>query len=102
MEENPRPRTPAAIFLALLLFAIAIAAPFIGAIYAEQETGDSWRVLGHMVKWFFGGIAAAVGGIIFTIFGARRAPRSWLTGTAIIIAGMLGVVMLLMVANMSS
>jgi hypothetical protein len=101
LEENPRPRTPAAIYVALLLFSFAIGSPFIGVYYAELETGDSWRTLAHLLKWVLGGFAAIVAGINFTNVGARRAPRSWLTATAIIIGVMLGVLMLVLILSMN-
>jgi cytochrome bd-type quinol oxidase subunit 2 len=99
--ENARPRTPASIFVALLLFSFAIGSPFIGVRYAEQETSDSWRTLDQLARWVVGGFAAVVAGIIFTIVGARRAPRSWITATAIIVAVMLGVLMLVLILSMN-
>jgi uncharacterized oligopeptide transporter (OPT) family protein len=82
----PPARTPPSIVFALLLFAFAIATPFMGLIDARDAKGGGWASFGVVVGWLFAGAAAAFTGIICTFVGARLTPRSGWTALAIVLA----------------
>ena len=97
----PAASTPPSIVFALLLFGFAIASPFIGEFDARDARGDGgWATLGVFLGWMFAGAAAAFIGIICTIVGARRSPRSGWTVCAVLLSFLagLGFLSLLMLA----
>jgi hypothetical protein len=91
----PPAGTPPSIVFALLLFSFAIATPFIGELDARDAKGDGgWASLGVFLGWMLAGAAAAFAGIVCTIVGARRAPRSGWTGFAVFLAILAGIAFL--------
>jgi uncharacterized oligopeptide transporter (OPT) family protein len=100
VRGETRANTPASIYLALLLFAFTIAAPFIGEYSATHGRHDGWGALQAFLPWMLAGATAAFIGIICTIVGARRAPRSGFTILAVLLAS-LATLMFLMLLGLS-
>ena len=89
----PAARTPASIVLALLLFAFAIATPVIGIAGGSGKT-DGFQIFGTFLLWLMAGGLAACVGIVCTIVGAWRGPRTGATTFAIVLAGLLSLPLL--------
>lgn len=96
VRGETRANTPASIYLALLLFAFTIATPFIGEYSASHARHDGWGALQALLPWMLAGAAAAFIGIICTIAGARRSPRSGFTILAILLASLAGLMFLML------
>jgi len=99
--EVPRPQTPASIWFALFCFGFAIAAPFIGGLKAEMSHGDGWQSIGIVLIWALIGGAAAVVGIICTIVGAWRSPRTIATMFTIALACVFGLGLLVFLGSLA-
>jgi hypothetical protein len=97
-----RHRTPPAIHFALLLFVFAIASPFIGSLAPGGSNGDGWHTIGVLFQWVLAGAAAALLGIVCTVIGAWRGPRSGTTALAILLASLFGLGFLLFLASILS
>lgn len=99
-EAETPAETPGSIYVALLLFAFAVATPFIATFIAGHGNvrHDGWGELGLFVQWTLAGAVAAFVAIISTIIGARRGPRSGLTMLAIVLAGLGGLLFLFFLA----
>ena len=95
VRAETRAFTPPSIYLALLLFAFAIASPFIGEFRASHARHDGWGALAAFLPWLLAGAAAAFLGIVSTIVGARHAPRSGFTILAIVLASLAGLMFLM-------
>jgi uncharacterized oligopeptide transporter (OPT) family protein len=101
VRGETRANTPPSIYLALLLFAFAIASPFIGEFRASHARHDGWGALAAFLPWLLAGAASAFLGIVSTIVGARRSPRSGFTIFAILLAS-LASLMFLMLLGLAS
>ncbi len=86
--NGPRADSPLATRVALVLLPFAFAAPYIGA-FIEDHTGGGTMILGLFFAWLLMGVGAGALGIVCTIIGAWRGPRSWPTRIAIALAGLL-------------
>ena len=96
-----RATTPPSIFLALLMFAFVVATPFLADIDARDAKGDGgWATLRVMLGWMLAGGIATIVGIVCTVVGARRSPRSAWTALAIFIAFFASVAVLYFVLRM--
>ncbi|HET9861819.1 MAG TPA: hypothetical protein VFP37_00130 [Steroidobacteraceae bacterium] len=94
----PAARTSLAIYLALALFAFAVATPFLAGLDARDAPRDGWAGLGVFVKWMAVGGASALLGIVCTIIGARRGANTPLTMIATLLAGIAGIGFLALLA----
>ena len=81
----PQARTPPSIVVALLAFAVAIAAHVNGVAGGSNKT-EGYQYLVTMVSSFATGGFATFVGIVCTIIGAWRGPRSGATMIAIMLA----------------
>ena len=95
MPPPPRAATPVSIVFALLLFGFAIATPVIGIAQGSGKH-DGFQVFGTFLLWLMGGGVAAVAGILCTIIGAWRGPRTGATTVAIVLAALLTLPLLFM------
>lgn len=77
------PRTSPVTYLALGLIAFAVAAPFIGNWLQDLSPDGANTILGAFFAWSLAGLAAGTLGVLCTIFGAWRAPRSAVTILAV-------------------
>lgn len=100
--EFPARGTPASIVLALVCFAFAVAAPFIGSFSADHAQHDGWGALRAFLPWLLAGAAAAMVGIVCTFVGAARGPRNGLTILAIVVACLFGLGFLTLLASMAT
>jgi hypothetical protein len=82
---NANPSTPASIVLALVLFAFAIATPVFGLVGASGKS-DGFQIFGTFLLWLMAGGVVAFAGIICTLVGAWRGPRTGATVFAIVLA----------------
>jgi hypothetical protein len=99
-DQGARPTTPASIGFALLCFAFAVVAPFIGGYKAGHARADGWGALAAFLPWVFAAAGAAFVGLISTIVGAWRGPRSVATIIAIVISCLFGFGFLALLANL--
>jgi drug/metabolite transporter (DMT)-like permease len=98
MAEAPRPRTSPIIFVAMGLMVFAVAAPFIGSFIQDMSPDGQNVMLGAFFGWSLAGLAAGGLGVICTIVGARRAPRSRSAILAIVMAVLLVVAVISLMA----
>lgn len=96
-DEVSPARTPASIVLALLLFGFAIATPVIGIAQGSGKN-DGFQIFGTFLLWLLGGGVAVFAGIICTIVGAWRGPRTGATTFAIVLAALLSLPLLYFLA----
>ncbi len=89
----PQARTPSSIVVALLLFAFAIATPVVGLVGGSGKT-DGFQIFGTFLLWLMAGGVAACVGIVCTIVGAWRSPRTGATTFAIVLAVLLSLPLL--------
>jgi uncharacterized oligopeptide transporter (OPT) family protein len=102
VRGETRANTPPSIQLALLLFVFAIATPFIGILIAGSGQRDGFQIFGTFLLWLLGGAAASFAGIICTLIGARRGPRSGATILAIVLSCLLSLPLLYFLARASA
>ncbi len=81
--------TPASIQIALLLFVIAIAVP-VFALTSVRHSQDGFKIFGTFLLSLGAGGVAALIGIICTVVGAMREPRSAWTRLAVVLACIAG------------
>jgi len=89
VPQTARPATPGSVAFALHCFAIAVIVPLM-ALFAEHKGNDGAGALGPLLFGLLAGAVAALLGIICTIVGARRQPRSVATMIAIVLACLFG------------
>jgi uncharacterized oligopeptide transporter (OPT) family protein len=95
VAEDPRLATPRSIVFALPLLVFSFASPFIGG-YLSDLTPDDTVILGAFVAWLLAGLTAGFLGIVCTVIGARRSPRSGLTILTVVLAAILALVVLIL------
>jgi hypothetical protein len=95
--SGSRPVTPPSIIFALALFALAIVLVVRFSVWEPEPAQDSWQVLRDGIDWILEIGAAVLGGIICTVVGARRSPRSRWTKAAVAlsVSSVLGILGLL-------
>jgi hypothetical protein len=81
--EAPRIATPRFIYIALVLLLFSAATPFIGGYVSDHTPGNGAMILGPFVEWVLAGAAAGFLGVVCTLIGAWRGPRSTITKLAV-------------------
>lgn len=82
-EAEASPRTRPIIFVAITLLLMATAAPSIGSFLQGLDPNSQDLIIGPFVVWVMLGVALGGLGILCTIIGAWRPPRTAATFTAI-------------------
>lgn len=87
-EAEASPRTPRIIFVAIALLLMATAAPSIGSFLQGLDPNSQDLIIGPFVVWVLLGVGLGGLGILCTIIGAWRPPRTAATFVAILLGSL--------------